>query len=177
MSTPATIQVDDVTFFCDYDGYPRDVLDFMSEDIKKAQERAGRNPDYPFFANLKYILIDADLEFESGICSFPSQYQYKVDKDGKIYVMNPKGHWVEFWYIFQKDTKGYEVPVELVIKNSEGMERSFDDWDDYEEVFTCHCEFDETRKSVKLVYRMVDTDGCLEEHLVCPSCGKDEGVV
>ena len=85
MSTPATIQVDDLTFFWSHDGYPYDVWLSFSEDIKKAQERAKRNPDYPFFANLKYILIEVETEF-SQCDGYPSEYQFEVTNNEKTWV-------------------------------------------------------------------------------------------
>ena len=172
MSTPATIKVDDVTFFWGGDGYPYDVWLSFSEDIKKAQERAKRNPDYPFFANLKYILMEVGTEF-SDYDGFPSEYQFEVTEDGNIKVLNPNGIWVEIKYVLKDDR-----PEKIIITCQEGMEREFDSWDDYEEIFICDCEFEETTKMVDMQYRMVDTDGTnLEEHLVCPKCGKDEGIV
>jgi hypothetical protein len=171
MSTPATIQVDDLIFFQSHDGYPYDVTTELEKIVKEAKIRASRNPDYLFFANLKYLMMEADYEC-SSLNGYPSNYSYEIDEDGNIFVHNPKGFSVSCKWLKEESEMSHSFKV--IITSSEGMEREFDSWDEYEEMFFCHC----SSPSTDMVYRMVDIDGTnWEEHLVCPKCGNDVGVI
>jgi hypothetical protein len=168
MSTTAMIKIDDMFFSQDYDGYPNDVIPELQIFVEKAKQKVSkRNPDYTFWDCLKKIMMDENYDFSNFENSFENsqaQYYYQIDKDGKVYVLNPMGDFVLYRSEGEK----------IIITSPKGFERMFYDWNDYVETFTCYC----VKTGVKKVERMVDVDGTnLEEHLVCPLCGKDDGVL
>ena len=87
MSTSATIQVGETTFYQSHDGGTGDVIDEMQEMIKEAKEKAKRNVDYTWMQVLKHIMMAADY-VHSEMDDFSPSYSYEVNEDGSIVVID-----------------------------------------------------------------------------------------
>lgn len=85
MSTTATIHLEGMRedFYIDGDGYPDEITPYLIEAVKKAKEKAERNPDFSIIqiTLLELIEIGFDIESYSDHCV---DYEYKVSKDGEI---------------------------------------------------------------------------------------------